>query len=92
MRPVIALTLFVLVLAAGLAAGWLEHRYTGVRVAGHVTDVVLGVYMTLFGFRVIHKTLDPGKPTGLPVETWRGPCKVLGPLVIALGLLGLAGL
>jgi hypothetical protein len=92
MLPVIALTIVVVLVMAGAGLGLLEHRYTGLRVAGNVTDLILGAYLTLFGFRVVHKTVGQGQPSGSRIETWRGPCKVVGPLFVSSGLFGLVGL
>jgi hypothetical protein len=92
MRPVIAFTVVILLMIGGAAVGLLEQRYTGLRIAGNVTDLVLGAYLTLFGFRVVHKIVGQRQGAGSPIEAWRGLCKVIGPLFILIGLFGLLGL
>jgi len=92
MRPVIALSLILLLVIVGAAVGLLEHSYRGLRIAGNITDIILGTYLALFGFRVVHTTIGRGESPGSRIETWRGFCKVIGPLFIVLGLLGLIGM
>jgi len=91
MRPVIALTVVMILMVVGAALGWLEHSYSGLRIVGNVLDLILGGYLTLFGFGVVHKTVGQGQKHGSRVETWRGLCKVIGPLFVVVGLLGLLG-